>query len=371
LRRAVLTLARTHVKIALVILHADPSRGGAERYTADLAGALARRGHQAAIISTASLNPTGFTRSARYACFLDQLDLHLASNAYDVVHAMLPVRRCDVYHPHAGLAVAAAERMSGFKRLTNPRRVRFSNVEQELLRSPNPPAVLCLSQLVKRDVQQHYPNLPPEKLPTLFNAVDLERFQPGPRDDVIRRQLKLPADAVMALIVANDFARKGLAEAIQATGLVNADDPRLVLVVLGKQDVTLYRRLAERARAKVVFAGQAADPRPYYRAADFFVLPTKHDPCSLVVLESLAMGLPVISTVQNGATEVMADNLHGFVLPDPKRTIDFAAAMRQLMEPAARQRMSAACVELRPKLSYEHHLDTLEAVYAARLAAKK
>jgi hypothetical protein len=32
------------MRIALVILHADPARGGAERYTIDLANALAPAG---------------------------------------------------------------------------------------------------------------------------------------------------------------------------------------------------------------------------------------------------------------------------------------------------------------------------------------
>jgi len=56
------------------------------------------------------------------------------------------------------------------------------------------------------------------------------------------------------------------------------------------------------------------DPYAFYRAADFFVLPTRHDPCSSSWLEALAMGLPVISTIFNGACEIMIDGVHGFVL---------------------------------------------------------
>ena len=39
------------MKIALVILHADPKRGGAERYTADIAGALLGRGHEVSVLA--------------------------------------------------------------------------------------------------------------------------------------------------------------------------------------------------------------------------------------------------------------------------------------------------------------------------------
>src|SRR2546423_13773910 len=105
------------MKIALVILHADPSRGGAERYTFDLAVALARRGHDVSLLATTfsevpqrvtkvELPATGATRTGRYVRMLDALDKHLKSGGYDVVHAMLPVRRCDGFPPHAGRAGA-------------------------------------------------------------------------------------------------------------------------------------------------------------------------------------------------------------------------------------------------------------------------
>jgi UDP-glucose:(heptosyl)LPS alpha-1,3-glucosyltransferase len=112
-----------------------------------------------------------------------------------------------------------------------------------------------------------------------------------------------------------------------------------------------------------VFAGATADAYAFYRAADFFVLPTRHDPCSLVVLEALAMGLPVISTKQNGASEIMTPGFHGFVLDSADDHPALVAAVRALLDPATRARMRAACLALRPRLAYEHHLDTLLSIY--------
>src|SRR6266436_3812578 len=92
------------------------ARGGAERYTADIAAALARRGHAVSVLASdfpvnyssverVVLKSGGITRVGQYQRFLDSLDEHLAGNSYDIVHAMLPVRQCDLYHPHAGIAV--------------------------------------------------------------------------------------------------------------------------------------------------------------------------------------------------------------------------------------------------------------------------
>jgi UDP-glucose:(heptosyl)LPS alpha-1,3-glucosyltransferase len=115
---------------------------------------------------------------------------------------------------------------------------------------------------------------------------------------------------------------------------------------------------------QVVFAGATTDPYAFYAAADFFVLPTRHDPCSLVVLEALAMGLPVVSTKQNGACEIMTPGEHGFVLESADDRDALVAAMRALCDQAVRARMRENCLALRPKLAYGAHLEALLKVYA-------
>jgi UDP-glucose:(heptosyl)LPS alpha-1,3-glucosyltransferase len=378
------------VKIALVILHADPARGGAERYTVDLAAGLRGRGHEVSLVASTFgdgicaapdvlLPARGATRAGRYVRFLDALDAHLNETRYDVVHAMLPVRRCDVYHPHAGIAAAAVasghlKRSGTVQRAMarvgtrfNARRQRFARIERELLGGPTPPTVLCLSDYVKGTVRKHY-DLPDAKLATLFNAVDLARFDPARRPEAgaeVRGRWGIGPDRVVGLMIAQDFARKGLREVILAGSKV--PDPRLTLLVVGKEDPARYRELAREKGItdRVTFAGPTTDPYSFYQAADFFVLPTRHDPCSLVVLEALAMGVPVISTVFNGACEIMQSGTHGVVLDDPDDVNALTESMRAIIEPARRQAMADACLQLRPALSYERHLDTLLRIYAS------
>jgi UDP-glucose:(heptosyl)LPS alpha-1,3-glucosyltransferase len=348
------------LKIALVILHADASRGGAERYTVDLAAGLASRGHEVSVLASSfvaglddvervMIRARGVTRAARYRHFLKNLDRQIAQSRYDIVHAMLPVHRCDLYHPHAGIAAEALDRPSIH---FNPRRRVMARVERELLGGAKPPVVLCLSNYIKGFVTKHYP-LGPDRLETLFNAVDLERFTP----------IHAATEQPTALMIANDFERKGLETALRAVALVGAE--RMRLEVVGNEPAGRFATLANTLGLSdaVRFVGPSSDPRARYAAADFFVLPTKHDPCSLVVLEALAMGVPVISTRFNGACEIMTDGVHGFVLNEPSDADALAEAMRKMLDPERRAAMSRACVELRPKLSYEHHLDQVEEIY--------
>jgi UDP-glucose:(heptosyl)LPS alpha-1,3-glucosyltransferase len=381
------------LNIALVILHADPAKGGAETYTVDLARALCDRGHPVAMLAASFVDSldarieqvrlahAGATRLGRYRRFLDSLDDTLAARRFDIVHAMLPVRRCDLYHPHAGIAAEALAsghlkygssiRRTG-ARLANAinfKRQRFAAVERELLvpgkSQRKPPLVICLSEYIKATVRRYYP-LSDEQLATLINAVDLKKFDPAAAKvdgGDVRRRFSIRGDQVVALIVAQDFARKGLREAIEAWRQIA--DERLVLIVVGKDDFAPYARLADGAPfpKNLIYAGATRDVRPFYGAANFFVLPTRHDPCSLVVLEALAMGLPVISTRFNGACEVMTETVHGFVLRDPQDVPALAAAMRRMLDDGARHAMQNACHVLRPRLAYEHHLDELTALY--------
>ena len=75
------------------------------------------------------------------------------------------------------------------------------------------------------------------------------------------------------------------------------------------------------------------------------------------------MGVPVVSTRFNGACEVMADGVHGRVLDDPADAGALADAVREFLRPDRNAAARAACLALRPALSFERHVDALEAVY--------
>jgi UDP-glucose:(heptosyl)LPS alpha-1,3-glucosyltransferase len=200
--------------------------------------------------------------------------------------------------------------------------------------------------------------------------VDLKKFDPASAAsaaDVSSPLSNVRADGRpyvwTALMVAQDFERKGLAQAIEAQGRLQHHAAPNRLIVVGDDYKAKYELMAKEQRVDAEFVGAVADPRPYYRAADFLILPTRHDPCSLVVLEALAMGVPVISTRRNGATEIMDNGVHGHVIGEPDDIDALADAIRDIIAPQRRAAMREACLALRPRLSHEQHLDRLETIY--------
>jgi UDP-glucose:(heptosyl)LPS alpha-1,3-glucosyltransferase len=376
------------MNIALVILHANPALGGAEGYTVNLARALIGRGHTVSLLATtfaADLPPArqvpiasrGLTRLGRYLCFLDALDEHLKSERYDIVHAMLPVRRCHAYHPHAGLAFEGVElghlrhndplkqTVARWGNRLNRKRRQFAAVERQMLSGSQPPVVLCLTDSMRAAASRRFPVIDGQ-IVKLFYGIDLGRFDPTVRPDAgaeQRTRLRLSPQDIVALIVAQDFERKGVPEAIRVVAAVN--DPRLKLVVVGRDNPAPMQRLAARLGVtdRIILAGPTADVHSFFKASHFMLFPARVDPCPFVVLESVAMGVPVIVTRQAGSHEIITSGQNGFVIDHPTNVPAMTEAARNLLDPALRAKMSEACLQIRSSLSFDHHLDRLIQIY--------
>ena len=101
------------MKIALVIERMDVHRGGCETSTAQIAEALAARGHEVSIICRSGswrsagvelreLGRRGLLRVEHLRNFVADVAEEIARVQHDVVHAMLPVPSADVYQPRGG-----------------------------------------------------------------------------------------------------------------------------------------------------------------------------------------------------------------------------------------------------------------------------
>ena len=124
------------MKIALVVEHLDPSRGGKETSTAQLAAELAGRGEQVTIftqtanwshpgVAIRTLGIRGLLKVRRLGNFVRGVERAVQSDGYDVVHAMLPLPVADVYQLRGGCLPAqrlAKLRSAGRPESTAPAR---------------------------------------------------------------------------------------------------------------------------------------------------------------------------------------------------------------------------------------------------------
>ncbi|MEF8787689.1 MAG: glycosyltransferase family 4 protein [Planctomycetota bacterium] len=195
-------------------------------------------------------------------------------------------------------------------------------IERKLYAAPDLRCVVANSKLVRRHLLKHYPELR-GRVALVYNGVDCEQYSPRLREqyrESVRDELNIPREAMAAVFVAFDWRRKGLATLIRALGRVKPRRTARPVYAIGggKGDRRLTRTLARwgGAEDRLRFVGPA-DPAPYYGAADVLTLPTYFDPCANVILEGIGCGLPAITTVHNGAHELLTDGQDGYVMQDP------------------------------------------------------
>jgi len=380
------------MKVALVLDYYDPNRGGVEKWTAQLVDRLLRLRHTVHVIAggfnrvavppevVTHVIKKQFSRIAHAneaAQLLQNLDL-------DVIHDMGFGWYCDILQPHGGSRRASFEQnlqllpkvMRPIKRTMSKILPRYREFDQLLARQyrPNGPLVLALSNLVQQDLKQYH-NVPDEQIRLIYNGVDTVRFSPercAEYREPMRLQLGM-GDEPLILIVAHNHRLKGVATLLHAAaGLLQRGHKFQVAVVGGKARGKMYRlALRLEIQDKIHFAGPIEDPIGYYSAADIYVQPTYYDPCSLVVLEALACGLPVITTRFNGAGEIITPKREGIVLDDPADHDVLSIAMAQLLDDQRRAQMAVRARQLAEHHTLERNVQQVLAVYEEVLARKQ
>lgn len=341
----------------------DPARGGAERAIRATALALAARGVEVVIAAPADrLGPphVGTVRIVPVDAPRDRprrdltlgrtLDGAARQAGAERTIACGKLLGADLYWPHGGVhgASRAAWTAAGRGRLAKafaragralrPAEWALDALEARALdacRGGSSRAV-ALSRRVADDLRARHGV---EPAAVVRNGVDPTRFAPpsAPERDAARAalcdRLGLPPaerpPTTLVLFVAHAWRLKGLDLLLAASrGL-----PGALVVVVGGDPA------GAPAGGRVRFLGSVDDVAPLYRGADLLAHPSRYDPCSLVVLEALACGLPVVASDADGASELVGAG--GLVVARDDAAA-LRAALARLSDPAARAAAAGA-----------------------------
>ncbi len=221
----------------------------------------------------------------------------------------------------------------------------------------------------------------------VLNPVDLRRFDPGVASQPeARARLGLATAGPVLAAVGQITPWKGQDVAIRALASLVPDWPNLRLVIAGSPKFTaeatrfdnraylaeikgLTRRLG--VTDNVVFLGEQGDVPLVMRAADAVLVPSWEEPFGLVVIEAMALEVPVVATAVGGPSEVIVDGESGLLAPprDPER---WAAAVRRLLADAGwREELGRRGAErARAEFSLPAYVERVRAAYDAALAGR-
>ncbi len=374
------------MKVIIEIEHFDPRKGGAEAYTALLCDYLIKQGHHIEVlamdwqncpsgINFAKVPVRGITRWQRWISFVVNTRAIVKERGADLVLALNRGGGMDLFQPHGG-TVPGSQRQNILRQpnfLTAGMKAsvfRFSPkaiVARMLDRMAYKTAgrFIALSRMVSSDMV-HYYNISEEKIALIYNGIDLQRFHPDTKEKYglsVRRRLGIPDDVIVFSLVAHNFSLKGVRELIIAASNMEKRE-KCCWLVAGRGRPGRFLNLAKKlcVDSRIVFTGAVSRTEEIYAASDVYVHPTWYDPCSLVVLEALASGLPVITTKFNGAGELLQEGTSGFVIQSPRETDALHNIMTELTNRELRDYMSVEARKLAETIPWEKHFRRIEEV---------
>jgi glycosyltransferase involved in cell wall biosynthesis len=317
---------------------------GIERFTFNLANALARRGIEVHLLTWRWQQPI------RIDALDPRVQVHwMPTSRYYAAKAIVPfyawhllTHRYDfVWIYFAGYGEAEA--------LTLARRQRFGIVfHYPLIQVPHryrefqryglarrAARIVSVSRYVADGVREFCGR----DSMVIYNGVDVSRFNPDP-DVRTQHRAELgfeEADYVLLSVAALE-ERKGIQRVIDALPQVLATHPKTKYIVVGEGPYrsTLEAKIANLGLDAVVkLAGERADIFPYYNGADVFLLLSSGEALPIAPLEAMAMQLPVIAAQQPPFDELLAPEYGVMVNEQDARRV--ASAINGLLGDDARR----------------------------------
>lgn len=277
--------------------------------------------------------------------YFEQAFKHLRKQSYD----------CIILENRPGYAYKLSQRLSTrlVLHLHNDLLNQNSKFHSEVLNSLH--KILTVSDYIKSRVCSIEET---DKVNTVHNGIDLQRFSPHIKCDINREDFGLSPDNFVLLFSGRINKDKGVSELIDAM-LKLKDTSNIKLLILGSSffgdainEDEFIKSLKSKTRViadRISFTGFIPYSKMpnYLKLADVAVIPSIwDDPFPTTVLEAQGMGLPIITTYRGGIPEEVTKN-NAIMLETDEHLVDhLASAILDLYQhPEKRQIMAAASLE--------------------------
>lgn len=197
--------------------------------------------------------------------------------------------------------------------------------------------IITVSKATYDDIAQ-YAKVPAQRLHHVINGLDLERVKPKIDKSVMRVKLDIRPEkkiiGFVARIRGSSFGKKGILHLIDAMQMLVHKVPDVQLLVSG-EDTAAARILKKTCYEKGVlkqvrFLGYREDIIDIINCCDILVCPSLFEGLPRVVLESMALGVPVVGSNVDGIPEAVDDSSNGYLV-EPRDSIGLASALEKLL----------------------------------------
>lgn len=192
--------------------------------------------------------------------------------------------------------------------LLNPLHMLILKIEKRAFENRELKKIITNSNMVKKDILKHY-NVSENMIEVIHNGVEWDHFGKyflNYKKKSLAKKLKIELSKYIFLFIGNGFERKGLKALLKA--LSHIDNKNFHLLVVGEdKKLKKFKKESKKLGLEnmVSFFGKVSNTIPFYQISDALVIPSIYDPFANVTIEALSMGLFVITSKNNGGSEVI------------------------------------------------------------------
>lgn len=204
----------------------------------------------------------------------------------------------------------------------------------------HPDLVIICAKFLKEPVEQLLSESGQNKtkIAVVINAVDTKRFFPSERLQA-KKKFGISLEKPLLLMIANLAPHKGQETAIRATSILvkRGYNPLLWLVGEEREEEGTYKKYLQDLIKEiglspfVEFLGFRQDIAELLHAADFLLLPSKHEGLPLVILEAQASKVVVLAAPTAGIPEVIENGRTGYLI-EADNPIGYADTITTLLK---------------------------------------
>ena len=238
-------------------------------------------------------------------------------------------------------------------------------VQPWLQRSGKPDAIVAVSEFIKGQYVEA--GFPPDRIMVAHLGIDTALFQP-------RQEPHVKDNSLEVVFAGQLWEGKGPQVLVDALGRLRQREPdlelRLRIIGEGTEAFKQYLRTQIQKHGmedRTVFDGFVPQPvvAERLRKADIFVLPSIWDePFSVILVQAMASGTPVIATTSGGTPEALVDGVEGILIPPQDADVLAGAVLRLARNPGLRKMLAqAAIARAQKQWSFPAYVDRLERYY--------
>lgn len=202
----------------------------------------------------------------------------------------------------------------------------------------------------------------------LSNGIDLSHFTKGPASEEIYKKYAIPKNVPIILYVGRIDPEKSLDILVNSFKKLIKEVPKAHLVMVG--DGTAREKLEKMIKRKKLsnqthFIGRVIgdDLSQIYRTGTVFVITSKTETQSIVLMEAMASGLPAIAVNAGAVTELVKDGENGFIF-EPNDTDGIASGINTIISnKELREKMSKNALKMIAKHDINYTLSRFEKIY--------